>query len=198
MSTSTSYLESIPTDVLEHIAFFVGSASIYSPPCDLVHLLLCSRSVNNTLRTKACPQLYASLFRARFDRCTNGHIDHNGRWRQPPNSLALTTKFISRCGMLQRVRRDDKRRDRLSQDLLTVLEMVLEDKGLNATHLTSVMFPEHLRGLIVNCLSSQQSAGKLQDEPKIRPELLLWLAALTWSRCTSSTFSVRYLKTHTT
>jgi len=170
----SSYLQTIPTDVLEHIAFFACSSSIYKPPTDLLRLLLTSRGIYHTLCPQSCPQLYASLFRQRFDPCKPCN-DHTGA----STNSSLAVKLTERLQMLRMARLCDMSPGGLSKNLSIALEMVLENRCINATQLTSVDFPEYLRMLCV---------AYLQASPdQVHPEILLWLAALTWSR---STFAI--------
>ncbi|KAF8549841.1 hypothetical protein OG21DRAFT_1469523 [Imleria badia] len=63
----TTSLESVPQEVLEHIAFFAATQSPIGPPSGLPPLLLTCRSICRALSFEANPYLYARVFNYKFD-----------------------------------------------------------------------------------------------------------------------------------
>ena len=60
-------LETIPPEVLEHIAFSVATIEIVRPPTDLVSLCCASKTIHGSLSISGNPALYAAIFRRVFD-----------------------------------------------------------------------------------------------------------------------------------
>lgn len=60
-------LDSIPQEVLEHIAFFVATDAWLGPPSNLVPLLVSNRRIHSLLSITTNPHLYARVFANKFD-----------------------------------------------------------------------------------------------------------------------------------
>jgi hypothetical protein len=71
MAPLTPSLDTIPVDVLEHIAFFVGAETFLGPPSGIVALLCTNRRIHSCLSTAATHHLYARIFTYKFD-CASG------------------------------------------------------------------------------------------------------------------------------
>ncbi|EGO03021.1 hypothetical protein SERLA73DRAFT_158683 [Serpula lacrymans var. lacrymans S7.3] len=56
-----SYLESIPLDILQHIAYMCVAETPFEPMVTILQLLLCSRTLHHSLSIQSCPELYAHL-----------------------------------------------------------------------------------------------------------------------------------------
>ncbi|KAF5353489.1 hypothetical protein D9756_007959 [Leucocoprinus leucothites] len=65
--TTMSSLDSIPQEVLEHIAFFAATSKFLGPPSDLVSLLASNRRVYTQLSIATNHHLYARIFAHKFD-----------------------------------------------------------------------------------------------------------------------------------
>jgi hypothetical protein len=126
-------LEALPSDVLQHIAYFTSSDFVLEPPRDLLALMLTSSCLYNGLNIRASPHLYAKLFRARFD-FSNACCP----WRTGfPNSVTAR-HFTQRFRSLRRAKMRDVSNAHLCEDLWTVLWMAVENDGLNVKYLSSV------------------------------------------------------------
>lgn len=62
-----STLETMPQEILEHIAFFAGTSELKGPPADLVTLCRTSRHIYAAIALQHTPSIYANVFRAKFD-----------------------------------------------------------------------------------------------------------------------------------
>jgi hypothetical protein len=60
-------LDTIPLEILERIAAFVGWEQFTGPPKDLASLCLTCKFIHDSLSFSRNPTLYASLFRYKFD-----------------------------------------------------------------------------------------------------------------------------------
>lgn len=126
-----SHLERVPLDVLTHVAFFTVDPSPTSSLDALLQLLLSCRHIHRLLSLESCPQLYARIFREKFD--LGGHAR---RERHSPKTTSCMAYEL-------RVRRRVLRRIRLSQvhgryilgDLWTTYLMLLEGDELNELQL---------------------------------------------------------------
>lgn len=126
-----SYLERIPLDVLTHVALFTVDPSPTSALDALLQLSLSCRYIHRHISIDSCPQLYARIFREKFDL--------SGHYRRERHCTRTTSCLASEL----RVRRRVLRRVRLSQvldqyilgDLWTTYLMLLESDGLNELQL---------------------------------------------------------------
>lgn len=67
MASAHHSLETIPPELLEHIAFHVAASNPLGPPSGLVPLLRTSRHVHDALSITHNPHLYARVFSCMFD-----------------------------------------------------------------------------------------------------------------------------------
>lgn len=172
-SKMTSRLESVPPDVLQHIAFFIGSCVGQTALTDLLHLLLTSSTVYNGLSLHACPHLYADIFRATFDT--------PAPWRDcVVTDSALVAEFLCRRRVIRRVQHVDFSVMGLRQDLWTAIWMILESQGLNESHLFLAKFHNYilmlLRDLKEAIIATHISHGFEMTA------LAVWLFSMTISR----------------
>jgi hypothetical protein len=139
-------LVTVPSEVLEHIAFFAGTQQPSGPPTNLLALLLTSRAINAPLAAKTNPHLYARIFNHTFDAVTlRKRLGDLGG----PSAYELHTELVRRCTALGRMRRDDYQSydgdhpaspskqpsDELLNDLWTLYVMILENADRNVRHL---------------------------------------------------------------
>lgn len=129
----TPYLEALPSDVLQHIAYFTSSDFVLEPPRDLLALMLTNSCLYNGLNVRASPHLYAKLFRARFD-FSNACCP----WRTGFPDSVTARHFTQRFRSLRRAKMRDVSNAHLCEDLWTVLWMAVENDGLNVKYLSSV------------------------------------------------------------
>jgi len=136
-------LDTIPCDILQHIAFICSTSSIFNPPVEVLHLLLTCRMFYQFLNIHEAPHLYAHIFCAKFD--TQVSFRRYGRkW----NDSALAGELSSRCRLLQRCHRLDFSVVGLVQDLWTAIWMLLENDLLNVQQLYKVKFQEFVLDLV--------------------------------------------------
>lgn len=162
-----SSLDTIPVDVLEHIAFLATTSSPFVQPKEIHTLLLTCRSIYAALSIHSCPQLYARLFQSEFD------FDPSRRFENGLTDSALTAELVQRHHLLRRVRTRDLSEAGLLQDLWTALWMILEHSSLNTPQLFNVGFNKFI--LDVMCTLLQDIDSHYKEETR----LSLWLTALT-------------------
>lgn len=169
-----SYLEQIPRDILQHIAFVGESSSILQPPHNLLCLLLTSSTIYRSLTPSACPHLYANIFRTKFDIAAARR-----RYHPALTDSALAVELRHRFRVLQRTRRCDLSTSGLRQDLWTALVMVLESDGMNEVQLSAAGFSDFIVALVRSRLEKDKDRGTCFDEIQA---LSIWLLCLTISR----------------
>ncbi|KAJ3733158.1 hypothetical protein DFJ43DRAFT_1153519 [Lentinula guzmanii] len=175
----SSYLELVPRDILEYIAFLVVSTpeTLFRPPQELLNLLLTSSTLYYSLCTSSAPHLYARIFRSTFDLGQNGIYSTENRL----TDSELTSDFVSRHGLLRRVRRRDFSNKMMFEDLCVAMRIIIESAGVNEAHLRSAGFSDFIFTYARRCLNKQQLACT-RTNLDCETSLVLWLLALTWSR----------------
>lgn len=166
-----SLLETVPHDVLQHIAFLLGTLSVMEPPQHLLSLLLASSKIHRSLNVHNCPHLYANIFRATFD------VDFRLHPRLTDSALAV--ELCQRYRVLRRARRQDMSTGLSSSELWVVLRMILEDKGRNQRHQAAAGF----LGFILSFMRTRieiRDADPQFDQEQISA-LAMWLLCLTLS-----------------
>ena len=132
----SSRLETIPRDILQHIAFLSTSSSIFDAPIEIQRLLLTSSYIYQSLHLHAAPHIFAQIFHTKFDT--------TALFRRYGSSLTqsiLAEELSNRCRLLQRARRMDFSSTNLMQDLWAALWLIVESDGLNELQLTNSNFP---------------------------------------------------------
>jgi hypothetical protein len=166
-----SFLQKAPNDVLQHIAFICASSSIFQPPSATLRLSQTSRTVHEALSPRRCPQLYAKIFRTRFD--ISAPLRRLGASRL--TASCLTIELVQRCRALRRVRCHEFSTPNLRQDLWTIYCMVLESDGINEHQLTMAGFPNFIVTFLQYCLRDVRADYEVKS-------LAVWLCCLTLSR----------------
>lgn len=164
-------LESIPVDVLSQIAFFTVSSTPFNGLGAVLQLLLCSRRIYNSLSLKSCPQLYARVFRTRFDLAA-----HLRRSELSPTTTSLALEFRRRCMVLRRIRRCDVADHNLLPDLWTIYLMLLESDGMNESQLHTADIAQYTL-VLLKCHLGRP--GVLHDDTACA--LAISIACLVWS-----------------
>ncbi|KAF9450759.1 hypothetical protein P691DRAFT_436622 [Macrolepiota fuliginosa MF-IS2] len=174
-----NYLEAIPCDILQHIAFLttIDSYPWLGAPRDILTLLRTSPTLYHTLSMRSCPHLYADIFRSTFD----VHAPQK-RFRFQITDSALAEELVLRYKMLRRVRARIFSNSELRQDLWTAFWMVQESDGLNELQLRYAGLSEYILDLV----KSWSTGGGLQHFEKaalheIR-SLVIWLLCFTLTR----------------
>lgn len=126
-----SYLERIPLDVLTHVAFFTIDPSPTSPLDALLRLLLSCRHIHRLLSLESCPQLYARIFRDKFDLDGYARRERHGT----RTTSCLASELRARRRVLRRIRLSQVDGRYILGDLWTTYLMLLESDTLNELQL---------------------------------------------------------------
>ncbi|PFH48852.1 hypothetical protein AMATHDRAFT_149010 [Amanita thiersii Skay4041] len=177
-----SYLETIPRDILQEIAYLCSSTK---PLASLLSLLLASSSLYKCLNVQASPHLYSKLFREHFDlspRCCP--------WRIDVADSVLAMEFVRRYQLLRRIRRRDLTEERLCEDLWTALWMVVENSGLNEGHLSAFKFADFIIELAAHYLPDNENSS--ESRRQIQALLICLLCyTLTQEKLSSISHDIR-------
>ncbi|KAG2144000.1 hypothetical protein BD769DRAFT_1348035 [Suillus cothurnatus] len=166
------HLESIPVDVLSQIAFFTVASAPFTGLGAVLQLLLCSRNLHDALSLKSCPQLYARVFRSRFDL-----VSHLRRSKlASPTTTNLALELQRRCAVLRRIRHRLVAEHSILPDLWTIYLMLLESDGMNESQLHSAGIAQYIRTLLKRYPGQQ---GVLRDDTA--RALAISVACLVWS-----------------
>src|ERR1700730_12908151 len=127
----TSILCRFPAEILEHIALEVVFVDPVGPPKDITPLLCTCRRVYDVLSFDRCYNLYARIFKTKFDL---GAV----RRRFGPKTIRssnLAGQLKKYCINLQDIRRGDIYSPRIHDILRTAFFMASENDGKNAFQL---------------------------------------------------------------
>jgi hypothetical protein len=134
-------LDTLPTEILEQIAYFVGTESFLGPPSSLAKLSSANRAIHSSLSVATNIHLYACIFRFKFD---TGHVVRR-LGAKNVTAAALSSELVQRCVHLKRIRaRTDSRavhapfhrhKTTLKETLWTAYLMMLENEGNNEQQL---------------------------------------------------------------
>ncbi|KAJ3569108.1 hypothetical protein NP233_g5270 [Leucocoprinus birnbaumii] len=138
-TTTMTSLDSIPQEVLEHIAFYTATNDFLGPPSDLVPLITSSRRIYARLSTSANPYLYNRIFNHKFD--LKPALRRLGEHVLSP--AIITAELIQRSIHLKRLRAradvyqsgEEGSQDMLNQLLLRSYIWLLENEGKNERQL---------------------------------------------------------------
>jgi len=166
------HLESIPVDVLSQIAFFTVDSTPFCGLGPILQLLLSSPRIYNSLSLSSCPQLYARVFRTRFDLAA--HLRRSKLHFPTTSNLAL--ELQRRCTVLQRIRRHRIADHSILPDLWTVYLMLLESDGMNESQLHSAGIAQYML-VLLKCHLGR--SGVLRDDTA--RALAISVACLVWS-----------------
>lgn len=175
----SSRFETLPHDILQTIAFFSASTSVFEPPIEILHLLLTHPLIYQSLRVSSAPDLYAHIFFTKFD--TRAPI------RRFPEQLpdsAFAAELLARCRLLRRVHRVDFSSPGLKQDLWTALWMFLESDGLNESQLSQVKFSDFILALARSELTHEPISHGRPDGIRSLKPIIVWLLCLALRRRT--------------
>ncbi len=133
----------LPQEVLDEVAYLLGSDNFYGPPSSLMSLVLTSRHLYSRLSFRLNHHLYASIFRFKFDTAAAEARFGSDRL----TSWALADELRRRCIVLKRLRAriDSTTTTRhgcggeskmsLRDVLFTAYILVLENDGKNMAQL---------------------------------------------------------------
>ena len=98
---SSTYLNNIPQEILEQIAFCTVTSELLGPPAAIIPLLLTNRRFHTILSLSSNPHLYARIFAFKFDLVAV--IRHLGP--EQTSAKVLSVELQRRCSLLTRIRR---------------------------------------------------------------------------------------------
>jgi hypothetical protein len=123
-----SPFERLAPEILQRIAYHLGTSTFHGPPCHLLPLLHTSSTINRALSLKNTSYLYAEIFRFKFDdEAPTRRL--SDRWL---TTKCLAHELVNRCLVLKRIR---YRRPYTKTDLWTAYLMILESDGRNESQL---------------------------------------------------------------
>jgi hypothetical protein len=131
MSAQLSPLESLDSPALDRIAFFVGTSSFLGPAPDLLALISTSRTLYEALAFTANKDLWAKIFKSKFDTAAAGRR-LSERWATAP---CLAEEGRKRFAAMKRIRHGVVAEQHQLSDLWTAYIMLLESDGLNESQL---------------------------------------------------------------
>ncbi|KAG6833395.1 hypothetical protein H0H87_007380 [Tephrocybe sp. NHM501043] len=167
-------LSAIPVDVLQDIGFLLAAFSLPQPPRCLVNLLLTCSSIHDALSVRACPQLYARIFRHTFD------FDGSLHTRVPDSVLAV--ELCHRHRVLWRTRRMDLSSEPDHDELWGAMRLVLENDGRNSRLLATNNFYTFMMSYVLQRLSHAEATNLLPRSNDDTTSLAMWLLCLTLRR----------------
>ncbi|KAI0357969.1 hypothetical protein OH77DRAFT_1475866 [Trametes cingulata] len=176
---------SLPSDVLEHIAFRVATVDLLGPPRHLVSLLCTCRHIYSTLSINDNAYLYARIFRAKFDyRAAGRRMSEEASY-----SSGLAPQLTYYCRALGDIRRGDIDSPDITQAFWYAFAMCSENDGRNAAQLEwAGLFDCVERFIIEKLWSNRERCGGWPLEDVVN-SLALWLYwfSMTEQRMASKT-----------
>lgn len=168
----TASLDTLPGDILQHIAFLLATVSATEPPRHLLPLLLANWKIHRTVNVHECPHLYANIFRATFD------FDYAVHSQLTDSTLAAEL-HLRHC-ILWRTRRKDQSPDPTTEELWAALRMVLENAGHNERLLTAADFSTFIITYVQHRLARAAAASIFSSSDfSATMTTVMWLLCLT-------------------
>lgn len=131
MSAQLSPFESLDSPVLDLIGFFVGTSCFLGPTPDLLALISTSRKLYGALAFTANKDLWAKIFRFKFDTAA-AKRRLSDRWATSP---CLAEEGRKRFAAMKRIRHGVVAEQHQLSDLWTAYIMLLESDGHNESQL---------------------------------------------------------------
>jgi len=173
---SSSSLESLSPEILEHIAFLTVADwnHVNGPPKELVPLLCTSRTIYRVLSSSN--NLLASIFRLKFD-CAAPTRRLGARW---VTSSCLAFELKKRFAALQRIRRKICTH---TDDLWTAYLLMMESDGRNEAQLIEwARVEEYLHTIIAYRVHAVPESPHYWFTETEGTSLIIWLLWMTSSR----------------
>ncbi|KAF9475448.1 hypothetical protein BDN70DRAFT_883714 [Pholiota conissans] len=165
----------LPHGIWERIAFYtVASAETFlGPPSDICSVVLISRSIYQQVSYKTNTNLFARIFRFKFDYSVLGRR-FSERWR---TSGCLASELIKRFRALKRIKAMELR----IEDLWTAYLMMMENDGRNDSQLQDYAdFTKYLQSFLI--YRSRPEARELAwFRNPVVDSLVIWILWLTSS-----------------
>lgn len=138
MTRSALSLDTVPHEVLEHVAYFSATESVLGPPSGILPLLQTSTTIHSALSIRSNHHLYARVFSYKFDTKTAFR-----RLRQEsPSASSAAFELQRRCVALKRIKAQiykatnvHQHSSELSDTLWTAYLMLLDNDGKNELQL---------------------------------------------------------------
>ncbi|TBU21907.1 hypothetical protein BD311DRAFT_869690 [Dichomitus squalens] len=144
MASPISPLDVLPSDVLDHIAFYVAVAEPRGPPCPLLPLLTTSSRIHYHLSIANNSHLYARIFRANFDH----HAPARRFCEEATYSSALASQLVHYSRALFHIKQADIHSPTLLNDFYRLFALSIENDGRNARLLQWAALPQFLQRYI--------------------------------------------------
>lgn len=159
-----STLETLPREVLQHIALLATSSPSESPAA-ATRMIQTSKNVRDKLHSPPSDfHLYARIFHSKFDTAAILRRQHT----LPRNSI-LAAELLQRYTVLQRIRAGQVHPLHIHADLSTILNLIVESDGLNEWHLRSA-------GLVAFILGVSEKLVTFKEETRALSLLVLTLS----------------------
>ncbi|KAI0364114.1 hypothetical protein BV20DRAFT_983379 [Pilatotrama ljubarskyi] len=162
---------SLPSHVLENIAFQTATLDLLGPPCHLVALLCTCHHIHGTLSIAHNAYLYARVFRAKFDYRAAGRR----MCQEASYSSGLAPQFTHYCRTLRNIRRGNIDSPDIVQDFWYAFAMCSENDGRNAEQLEWAGLFDYVERFILQKLwEDREGCGGWPPED-VANTLALWL-----------------------
>ena len=174
-----SPLTALPTEVLERIALEVALDPALGPPVHLIPFLCTCRHIHTTLVHSHSKDLYAKIFRGKFD---------VGAVRRRIGISAVRPRFLasqlkSYCITLKRIRRGDINAPDIEDLFRTIFILLTENDGKNREQLEWANTYEFVNNFVQQRLWEDTVNGWPKDTPL--HSLALWVL---WCMTDASAF----------
>ncbi|TFK95268.1 hypothetical protein BDV98DRAFT_421290 [Pterulicium gracile] len=129
-SMASPTLETLPREVLQHIALLTTSTPS-EPPTSAIRMIQTNKFVRHKLHSPPSDfHLYASIFHSKFDTAAISR-----RQDALPRNSILAAELLQRYAVLERIRAREIHPLYLHSDLSTILNLIVESDGLDEWHL---------------------------------------------------------------
>ncbi|KAJ3489605.1 hypothetical protein NLI96_g2037 [Meripilus lineatus] len=175
MQNQSSFLCSIPTVILEHIAHHTTLLDPFGPPAIIIPLLLTCKHINSALSFKTCSHLYARIFRSKFDyRAATRRFGLRATFS--PNLAKQLKKY---CKTLKFIRRGDIFSESLTKHLWIAFFMMSENDGRNYVQLKRAGLPQLVDRFVRERLWDDREHSNGWPAESTLNSLALWLLFFT-------------------
>lgn len=168
-------LHLLPHDILLRIAFELALADQTSNPYHLTPLLQTCRYLNNALSKSSCHDLYADIFKAKFD--TSAPLRRFGA--AALYSSNLTEQLVRYCRVLKHIRRADIYSPTILEDFWMAFIMMTENDGRNERQLAAAGLADYVEHFVLERLWERRESTNLWPAESTINALALWLMWLT-------------------
>src|SRR6266404_2052904 len=179
MRANASPLIRVPIEVLERVAFEVALSPALGPPVHIIPFLCTCKFIHRTISHAFSNDLYAKIFRAKFDVDAARRRFGTGAIR----SRFLASQLKTYCVALKRIRRGDIDAPDIEALLRTVFILLTENDGKNREQLEWANAYQFVNNFVHRRLWQDTINGWPKDTPL--HSLVLWVF---WCLTDASTF----------